>query len=257
MISLSASWNSSKHASGRAVIDEIRSLGFSSVELGFALTEKKVEEILALHREGGFQVTSLHNMCPLPPEIDPKSPSPDTYSLASCDEAERSRAVDAAKKTVDYSVRFGASAVVIHAGKIDVQGRMRELAALVSENKEFVALRDLMIAEREKAKGEHLRNVIRSLEDLVAYSRKAGVRIGVENRYYYREIPIMSEFETLFEHFAPGELYYWHDVGHAEVFDRLGIYHHQALLSKFGGRLLGIHLHDIVEFLFNSNFESD
>lgn len=228
------------------MIEEIREVGFNSVELNFSLTAAMVDEIFALKRSGEITVTSLHNMCPLPAEIDRKKPSPDYYSLSSEDEIERKRAVAIACITIDNAVRFGSRAVVLHAGRVDCKDRTRELAALVSENKDFVALRDEMIAERQKNANASLANVIRSLEDIVSHARKAGVSIGIENRYYYREIPIFTEFEEIFRHFSTGELYYWHDVGHAEVFDRLGIYRHTALLNKFSDRLLGIHLHDII-----------
>lgn len=246
MLSLSTSWNASKHNNGRDLIEEIRAIGFDTVELSFALTRAIVEDLLALTEGGAIKVSSLHNMCPLPSEIEPQKASPDYYSLASCDEEERARAVAAAKTTIDYAARFNARAVVVHAGRVDVEDRTRQLAALVSENRDFVRLREQMITERENKKGPHLESAIRSLEEIVSHGKTARISIGVENRYYYREIPIMTELEAIFRHFKPGELFYWHDVGHAEVFDRLGICRHKALLNNFGDRLLGIHLHDII-----------
>ena len=246
MLSLSTSWNASNHDNGRDLIEEIKAIGFDTVELSFALTKPIVEDILALKNKGAIKVSSLHNMCPLPAEIGSKKASPDYYSLSSCDEEERKRAVTVAKTTIDYAAEFGARAVVLHAGRVDVKDRTRELAALVSENKDFMRTKEQMITERQKKAAPYLESVIKSLEEIVSYGRKMKVSIGVENRYYYREIPILTEFETIFKHFNPGEIFYWHDVGHAEVFDRLGVCRHKALLDNFGDRLLGIHLHDII-----------
>jgi len=39
---------------------------------------------------------------------------------------------------------------------------------------------------------------------------------------------------------------YWHDVGHAEVNQRLGFTPHEEWLSRFGDRMIGIHLHDVL-----------
>jgi len=39
---------------------------------------------------------------------------------------------------------------------------------------------------------------------------------------------------------------YWHDVGHAEVQQRLGFSLHEEWLSRFKDRMIGIHLHDIL-----------
>lgn len=246
MLSLSTSWNSSKHTNGCDLIEEIRSAGFDSVELNFALTKAIVDDILVLRQSGAIKVSSLHNMCPLPQEIGPKQASPDYYSLASEDQEEREHAVSIAKTTIDYAAKFGARAMVLHAGRVGVKDHTQQLAALVGENKDFIDLRERMIAERARNSAAHLKNTIRSLEELAAHGKKMMVSIGVENRYYYNEMPIMDEFEIIFKHFSPGELFYWHDVGHAEVFDRLGFCRHKALLESFGDRLLGIHLHDII-----------
>ncbi|MBN2453406.1 MAG: sugar phosphate isomerase/epimerase [Candidatus Omnitrophica bacterium] len=246
MLSLSTSWNSSKHTSGVTMINEIKSLGFDSVELNFALTAAMVDDVLALKEAGVIRVSSLHNMCPLPAEIEPRKASPDYYSLASNDDKERSSAVAAAMATIDCAARLAAKAVVIHSGKVDIKDRIRELAALVNDNKDFVDMRERMFAERSAAREIHLANAVKSMRELVPYAKKAGIKLGLENRYYYREIPVMDEFEMIFGQFPPDELFYWHDVGHAEVFDRLGICHHKTLLDKFAGRLLGVHLHDII-----------
>jgi hypothetical protein len=38
-------------------------------------------------------------------------------------------------------------------------------------------------------------------------------------------------------------------VGHAEVFQRLGLENHLTLLEKFHSRLIGVHLHDIINLM--------
>ena len=106
--------------------------------------------------------------------------------------------------------------------------------------------KNYMITERNKKKGSCLTYVIKSLEELVPYAKQRNIALGLENRYYYREIPIFEEFEEIFSHFKYWDLYYWHDVGHAEVFERLGLCRHKDLLERFADRLLGVHLHDII-----------
>lgn len=246
MFSLSTSWNSHRHTTGRGIIDEIKDAGFDTVELNFALTESMVEEILALKESGAIKVSSLHNICPLPPEIAPERASPDYYSLSSPEETERRRAVKAAENTLIYAKRLGARAVVLHAGRIEMKDRTRELAAAKDEPGRFESLRSELIRQRRELGRPFFENVVRSLEELVPFANGLGVAIGVENRYYYREIPVMEEFEELFARFSPGDLYYWHDAGHAEVFERLGLAHHKESLKRLSGRLLGMHLHDII-----------
>lgn len=246
MFSLSTSWNSSLHKNGSDIINEIKAIGFDTVELNFALTEDVVKDILRMKEESKIKVSSLHNICPLPEEIKPTEASPDYYSLASCDEEERKRAVALTKNTIDYAKRFEAKAVVLHAGRIPIKDHTRDLADIVDDEERFNRLKAQMISERRDNRGGHLDSVIKSLDELTAYANELGVSIGIENRYYYREIPIKEELEIIFKNFKIGSLYYWHDVGHAEVFDRLGLASHRDLLDEFSSRLIGVHLHDII-----------
>ena len=92
MFSLSTSWNSFRHRTGSGLVEEVKKIGFDTIELNFALTEGMVDEVLALSRRSEIKVSSLHNMCPLPPGVGPDEASPDYYSLASPDEKERALA---------------------------------------------------------------------------------------------------------------------------------------------------------------------
>ena len=246
MLSLSASWNSHQHNDGYSLIDEIKKAGFDTVELGFALTERVVEDVLSIKEDGAIKVSSLHNICPLPKEVAVDEASPDYYSLASPDAEERELAVAVTKNTIDWAWKLEASAVVLHAGRVQVKDGTRDLALLTGDRMRFDDFKNYMIKEREKKKDNYLGNVIKSLEELIPYAKERSISLGMENRYYYREIPIFEEFEELFSHFKYWDLYYWHDVGHAEVFERLGLYRHKDLLERFADRLLGIHLHDIM-----------
>ncbi len=246
MLSLSTSWNSAKHTSGIYLIEEIKRIGFDTVELNFALTENMVKDVLSLVESGRIKVSSLHNICPLPKEVEPDEASPDYYSLASPDEKERELAVEVTKNTVNYAKRLGAKAVVLHVGRVQIKDRTKDLVGLIDDKERFEKLRGDMMRERNEKKDGYLDNVIKSLGALVGYARDMNVCLAIENRYYYREIPITEELEAIFQNFREGELYYWHDVGHAEVFDRLGLASHKTILDKFSSRLIGMHLHDII-----------
>jgi len=246
MLSLSASWNSSAHIDGYGLINEIKEAGFDTVELGFAMTERVVEDVLAIKRSGGIKISSLHNICPLPKEVATDEASPDYYSLASSDAEERGLAVAVTKNTIDWAAKLQARAVVLHAGRVQIKDGTRDLALLTGDRTRFDDFKSYMIKERENKKDGYLANVIKSLEELVPYAKKADISLGLENRYYYREIPIFEEFEEIFTHFKYWDIYYWHDVGHAEVFERLGLCRHKDLLERFADRLLGVHLHDIL-----------
>ena len=254
MISLSTAWNHTRHTTGTGLINEIRAAGFDTVELNFALTHDIVNEIETLVRQGAISVSSLHNMCPLPELITPAAASPDYYSLASADEAERARAVTAAKQTIDCAHRLGAKAVILHMGRVPIQDGTRDLAAVVTdpqrsaaiEGKTAAAIRERLILDRDTNRQDHLEYAMQSLGELAPYAGKQGIALGIENRYYYREIPIREELDIILRNFRRSNVYYWHDVGHAEAFERLGLGRHKDLLENFSNRLLGMHLHDII-----------
>ncbi len=246
MFSLSTSWNASRHYDGAGIVNEIISIGFDTVELSFTLPVGIVEDILKLKESGRIKISSLHNMCPLPAEITSEKASPDYYSLSSLDDKERAMAVKAAMNTIDYAAMFNAKAVVFHIGTVEMKGKTKELAGLSGDNEKFETLKKEMISERMAKKDPYIKKAIESLKDIVPYAAKKRVAPAIENRYYYREIPLLEEFEEIFSHFNKKDLFYWHDVGHAEVFERLGFYGHQQLLTRFSSRLLGAHLHDII-----------
>lgn len=246
MFSLSTSWNSRLHSSGAKIIDEAKAAGFGSVELDFALSLDRVEEISALQKRGAIAVSSLHNMCPLPPDVEVDEASPDYYNFTSRDEAERNLAVDAAKNTILYAKRLGARAIVLHTGRVPIKDKTKELAAVFGDKARYAAVKQEMIRERLENKDGYLDNAIRSLKELIPVAVKCGIRIGIETRYSYRDMPLLDEFETIFKEVK--DVWYWHDVGHAEAFERLGLVsRHEDYLERFADRLIGVHLHDIID----------
>ena len=42
-----------------------------------------------------------------------------------------------------------------------------------------------------------------------------------------------------------GSIRYWHDTGHAEVQDKLGLTSHAELLNSYSGYMAGVHIHDV------------
>jgi sugar phosphate isomerase/epimerase len=94
-----------------------------------------------------------------------------------------------------------------------------------------------------------MRSVRRSLMELAEYAAQMGVRLGLENRFHYNEIPLPDELDDLLDLGGAEVLGYWHDVGHAQVLQHLGFGTHEEWLRRFAGpqgRVIGVHLHDVV-----------
>jgi len=101
-----------------------------------------------------------------------------------------------------------------------------------------------MRRERTSKRQPFLDTVLFSLEKLNKEAEKQGVSLGVENRYYFHEIPNFEELKVIFQKFAGGKIFFWHDVGHGHVQEKLRIQSHQELLEAYSPFLLGVHLHD-------------
>ena len=247
MFALSTSWHALQHSRAKDIIKEIKGLGFGQVELNFNLTGAMVEEVVSLKERGLIKVVSVHNFCPIPQGISRKVALPDIFSLAALDERERKKAVHYTKETIDTASRIGAEVVVFHAGKVQIKEHIKTLALAYSNGnrQRYSRLKSQMLKERETKSKKFFFQVLKSLEQLCSYAGKLKVKLGIENRYYFCEIPSTEEMETILATFPGPPLYYWHDVGHAQLYENLGLIGHKEMLDKFSRRMVGMHLHDI------------
>lgn len=249
-LALSTSWNIARHKDAQSLIQEIKLIGFNRLELNFTLTKEMVEGAALLQKKGEIEVASLHNYCPIPDGLTPKIALPDYYSLASLDESERQEAVKNTKTTIDTAKRLNAKVVVFHAGRVQMPDRTVDLIKLYSVGKKdgpaYNKIKDSFIKERALKIQPHLEQILRSIDELERYATKCKVCLGLENRFYYREIPNYEEIGMILNKFKKSRLFYWHDVGHAQVMQELGFYNHIDFLNKYKDRLIGFHLHDLV-----------
>lgn len=250
VLALSTSWNAFRHASGEELVFELQGLGFNTLELSFNLTGVMVDEIERLVKRQAVSVCSLHNFCPIPEGVPREQALPDYFSLASEDEEQRLRAVQQTRNTIDTAARLDARAVVLHCGRVEISDHTRELIELYDAGRqdapEFAALRSSMIKERVEVRQRFLDACLRSIDELNRYARAKDVLLGVETRFYYREIPCLEEVGVILDSFRDSQVYYWHDTGHAQLMENLGLVPgHEEFLRRYCGRLLGVHLHDI------------
>lgn len=250
MLAISTAWNYRSDIDMRQLLLEIKETGLNAVELGYKLTVPQLGQIVPLLTELNLKVSSVHNFCPLPDDHpSPRHPS-NYYRLTALDQAERVLAVLWTKKAIDTAVRVGAQVVVIHAGTVEMADDLSEKlfkSYKVSDqgSEAFAQVRQRFIEERKAARGPYMDAIIKSLTDVLAYAQDCNIKIGLETRYYPTEIPNDQEIGELLAKFHRQGLWYWHDVGHAEANDRLGIYDHHACLRRYAEQLIGFHLHGV------------
>jgi sugar phosphate isomerase/epimerase len=248
-LALSTSWNAFRYQNAPALIQEIKSLGFTAIELSFNLTSLMVDEIQRASAVEGMRITSVHNFCPIPQGLKRETVLPDYFAVSSPDAEERARAVEETKRTIATASRLGAKAVVLHTGRVEIENHNRELIALydkgMRDSAEFLHLKDLMIKERDSSAPGYFENTLKSLDELNRYAEKNDIVLGIENRFYYREIPSFEEIRILLDTFRGGAIRYWHDTGHAQVMERLGFSTQRQYLEAYQADLYGIHIHNV------------
>jgi sugar phosphate isomerase/epimerase len=72
------------------------------------------------------------------------------------------------------------------------------------------------------------------------------VRLGLENREKLEELPLDEDFADYFAMLPlQASVGYWHDTGHADMKESMGLIDHRAHLEKMAPRMIGFHLHDV------------
>ena len=241
-LALSTMWSQRYNHLSRFVQD-LEVFGFTQTELNSILTPEKLQELLNL----GVQVSSVH--CPCPVGYSRLGVSAASLQLSSLDEEERREALGFARATIELASEVEAGAVVIHAGRVELDfGLEDELHRLYRRGalEELARARQQLLEVRASRAAPYLEASRRSLLELAEFAERKGVRLGLETRFYFYEIPQLEEMEVLLQELPPDVVGYWHDVGHAEVKARLGLTPHEEWFARLGGRLIGVHLHDVL-----------
>jgi len=246
MLAFSTCWNSERAQTGEEMLEEILDLGFDNVELGHGVRVSLFHGILKFAESGRIKITSLHNYCPLPVEI--QKPSPNCYEFTSHRAHDRERAHRLTKQTIDYAAKLGAVSVVMHLGSVRTLHVTDQLWKLLKEghylSKEYARIKLEGVIKRERASAHYLARVYEYLAPLLEYAAAKDVQLAVENRDRYEDIPSEREFPSLFERFQTPYLGYWHDFGHAQLKENLALMNHREWLAEIGSKTFGCHLHD-------------
>jgi sugar phosphate isomerase/epimerase len=248
MYSLSTSWNSNRHTDGRAMLEEIRDLGFQYAELSHGIRISLLPGILEAVDAGVIKISTLHNFCPLP--IGVNHAAPNIYKFSAPNARERDNAFRHTIKTLDTAVRVGAKLVVLHMGAVEMKDYTDRLVELMEEGKRETPKFEKLCLEaqekREEKKEQYVDFAYEMLHRLADEASSRGLKLGIENREALEEIPFESDFPFFFKQFTNPAVAYWHDTGHAQIKENLGFIYHRMHLEAMAERLAGFHIHDVV-----------
>src|SRR5207249_10179601 len=104
MHSLSTCWNSHRHTDGRAMLREIRDLGFEYAELSHGIRISLLPGVIEAVEAGEIKISTLHNFCPLP--IGVNYAAPNIFKFTSPDAREREHASRHTIKTFESAWRL-------------------------------------------------------------------------------------------------------------------------------------------------------
>jgi sugar phosphate isomerase/epimerase len=241
-IGLSTSWNGPGPNAER-LIDEHRSLGFRRLEAYQHFNPEGLRALAEEARRREVEIGSLHAPCPIAVPVGD--------GLASTHSDERQRSVDAHKRTVDAAAEYGARAIVVHLGNTGVMSRQRALFETIARSgrlsEEHLKLRHTAWQEREASKRPHLDAALESIRAIGQHALGTGVKVGVECRDNYIEIPSLDEYAEVLGACDGLPVGYWHDAGHGAKLEYLGFLEHEDFLRRWGDRIVGMHIHDTLD----------
>lgn len=250
MPSFSTCWNNSRHHDGEAMVDEIVELGFDRLELSHGMTIAKLPGLRKAFEAGKFTCVGVHNYFPSPVEV--MIDAPDAYEFTSHRLPDRERAMDMTLRTLELAAEFRAEYLVLHMGSVPMNTKKwtKRLTAALGDGQgstpEFAADRVAFVKKREKVAPLYYQRAIEALEQIAEKAAELKVKLAVESRSRFEDMPTEREMVRLQEHFADHEwVGYWHDFGHVQLKHNLGLLDHGEWLGRMAPYVIGAHVHDV------------
>lgn len=240
-IALSTCWCSARHTDGYEMLTEIRELGFARAELSHGIRVSLVPGILKAVEEQVIEISSVHNFCPLPSFVSHAAPN--LYQPSA--KAERANWLRHSLQTLDFAGRVRAPHVVMHSGSVPFRFRSPAAVLEAGNSPANFAAQAAALLRLRSASRRPLERTLSAYAELAPEAERRNLLLGVENREGVLELPLDAEFPAFFEAIGPNPaIRYWHDTGHAQIKDRLGLLHHELHLASLAPHLIGFHLHD-------------
>jgi sugar phosphate isomerase/epimerase len=223
-------------------------LGFDLIELDHGIRMPLMPGIQKMFDTREIRFSSLHNFCLLSGEATVVPPDCHKFSAASAEE--RDRAVTQTLQAIDLAGQLNAPFVVLHLGQVNMPPITNRLIAMAKAgeylSRKYVTLKIKGVQERERHASEYLQHVKDCLRRVIEYAGSKGVRLAIESRRAFEEIPTERELAKLLDEMNSPQLGYWHDFGHSQIKENLGFIDHAEWLRAVGPRAFGCHVQDCI-----------
>jgi sugar phosphate isomerase/epimerase len=223
-------------------------LGLGMIELDHGVRTSLIPGIQKMFDTGEICFSSVRNFCPLLAET--RVSFPDRYQFSAASVEERDCAVTQAFQAIDLAGQLNAPFVILHLGKVQMTPITDRLIAMAKAgrylSREYVRMKISAVQEREKNAPECLERVKNCLLRIIDYAAPKKIRIGLEARRDYEQVPTERELSELLEEMNSPHLGYWHDFGHSQVKENLGFIDHAEWLRSIGPQAFGCHVQDCV-----------
>lgn len=244
---LSSRWNVRRHRRGEDLVDEILGLGIRQIEMSYDCTRDILPGVRRKVEEGAVRVTSVHNFCPVPMGV-PKG-HPELFLFSDPDPDRREKAVRFTADSLRTAASLGAKTVVVHGGYVRMMNLSRRLLRLEAAGRAggwwYRVNWNALDRRRERKAPRHLGWIEEGLTKLMPVIEETGVVLALENLPSAEAVPNELELDRLIRAFGANRLGYWHDFGHGQIRQNLGILNHLRMLERMAPHLRGFHVHDL------------
>jgi len=236
------------------MLREMADLGFDQVELSHGVRIVLIPGILKAVEEGVIKVGSTHNFCPLP--IGVVQAAPNLFEPSATDHKEHEQWVRHTKRSIDFAAQVRARVVVCHLGSVSFfwSSPERKLKKYLRDkpgagrdgDPKYAALVGKALEKLRKRMKPFWAQTRASVLEVFDYAAVKGVKLGFENREKFEELPLDADYADFVAGLPEGSpAGYWHDTGHADIKQTMGLLDHRVHLTKNAPRLIGFHLHDV------------
>ncbi len=237
------------------MLKEMASLGFEYVELSHGIRITLVPGVIRGVEEGVVKISSTHNFCPLPTGV--VQAAPNLFEPSSREHREHDQWLRHTKRSIDFAAQVKARVLVCHLGSVTffwfnparaIRNYLRDHhdAGRTPADKAYHALLQKSLVKLRKRMPPFWEQVKASINEILDYATQKGIKLGFENREKFEELPLDADYADFLAGLPPtAPVGYWHDTGHADIKEGMGLLNHRQHLEKLAGRTIGWHLHDV------------